>query len=132
MSYKRTSMDANSVQFADSADFSDTAKVGTSRPSISVAGTKVPVIKANVSLQRNFSFPEKDGCCDPVKKISAAASLNLSSPHGEPEFRKQLLLDLLQVTLQTYAETSLGFTPYDVIPNKPATKESVSELILAL
>lgn len=130
MPYQKTFMDAASVQFADSNDFADTAKVSVNRNPVSVGGSKVYTARSVVSLSRDYLFPVKEECCDPAKRVSTAASLMISTPlDSNGHFRNQLLLDVIYVTLATYGQTSKGFVPYEVALSKPATVAQIKELL---
>lgn len=132
MSYRKTFQDGGSVSFADSENFSDTARVAVSRPTIKVNGVNLSVIKAAITLNRNYSFPKEEGCCDPVKQISNSASITLSTLQNQPAFRTQFLLDLLYVMLKTNPDTSIGFVPYEASLEKPATVADIKGLLDSL
>lgn len=130
--YRKSYFDARSVTFTDPANFNNTDKVTIDTGRSNIGQVQLRSVRSTIHLSRREAIPVEavEGCCPTAPQyMSTRAIMEVSGFAEHPEKRKQLLLDLIYVSLLTLGDSSAGFVPYDAEIQSPATEAMIIDLL---
>lgn len=130
--FRKSYFDARSVTFTDPSNFNNTNKVTIDTGKSNIGQVQLRSVRSTIHLSRREAIPVEavEGCCPTAPQyMSTRAIMEVSGFTEHPQERKQLLLDLIYVSLLTLDDSSAGFVPYDVVIQSPATAAMIINLL---